>query len=40
VDTDWLERWLTAEQQSLIWVENTGKDAHRGIGGGDAPRGG
>jgi hypothetical protein len=35
VDTAWLEQWLTAEQKSLIWVENTGKDVYRGIGGGD-----
>lgn len=34
VDAEWLERWLTAEQKSLIWVENTGKDVYRGVGGG------
>lgn len=34
VDAEWLERWLTAEQKSLIWVENTGKDAYRDFGGG------
>ncbi len=34
VDAEWLERWLTAEQKSLIWVENTRKDAYRGFGGG------
>ncbi|HYQ68071.1 hypothetical protein [Actinophytocola sp.] len=33
VDADWLERWLTAEQKSLIWIENTGKDAYRDFGG-------
>lgn len=31
VDAEWLERWLTAEQKSLIWVENTGKDVNRGL---------
>ncbi|MCK9877867.1 hypothetical protein MXD59_19145 [Frankia sp. Ag45/Mut15] len=34
VDAEWLERWLTAGQKSLIWVENTGKDAYSGFGGG------
>lgn len=34
VNAEWLERWLTAEQKSLIWIENTGKDAYRGPGGG------
>ncbi|MFG1945752.1 hypothetical protein [Nonomuraea sp. NPDC048826] len=34
VDAEWLERWLTAEQKSLFWVENTGKDVYRGFGGG------
>lgn len=34
VDAEWLERWLTTEQKSLIWVENTGKDAYREFGGG------
>jgi hypothetical protein len=33
VDADWLERWLTVEQKSLIWVENTGKDAYGDRGG-------
>ncbi|SFJ52847.1 hypothetical protein SAMN05216275_109281 [Streptosporangium canum] len=33
VDAEWLERWLTAEQKSLIWVENTGKDVYRDLGG-------
>jgi hypothetical protein len=32
-DANWLEQWLTAEQKSLIWVENTGKDAFGGSGG-------
>ncbi|WP_285581343.1 hypothetical protein [Herbidospora sp. NBRC 101105] len=32
VDAEWLERWLTAEQRSLIWVENTGKDVYRAVG--------
>lgn len=36
VDAGWLEQWLTAEQKSLIWVENTGKDVYRGVGGGRA----
>lgn len=36
VDAGWLEQWLTAEQKSLIWVENTGKDVYRGLGGGRA----
>jgi hypothetical protein len=35
VDAAWLEQWLTTEGKSLIWVENTGKDVYRGIGGGD-----
>lgn len=30
VDAEWLERWLTAEQKSLIWIENTGKYAYGG----------
>ena len=34
IDATWLEQWLTAEQKSLIWIENTGKDVYRGIGGG------
>jgi len=34
VDAEWLERWLTAEQKSLAWVENTGKDVYRDFGGG------
>lgn len=33
IDADWLEQWLAAEQKSLIWVENTGKDVYRGISG-------
>jgi hypothetical protein len=36
VDAGWLEQWLTAEQKSLVWVENTGKDVYRGFGGGRA----
>jgi hypothetical protein len=35
VEAAWLEQWLTAEEKSLIWVENTGKDVYSGIGGGD-----
>jgi hypothetical protein len=31
-DAHWLEQWLTAEQKSLIWIENTGKDAYVGLG--------
>ncbi|WP_181722936.1 ATP-binding protein [Nocardia gipuzkoensis] len=27
-DANWLEQWLTEEQKSLIWIENTGKDAY------------
>ncbi len=34
IDATWLKEWLTAEQKSLVWVENTGKDAYRGFGGG------
>ena len=34
IDATWLEERLTAEQKSLIWVENTGKDVYRGFGGG------
>lgn len=34
IDTAWLENWLTTHQKSLIWIENTGKDAYRGVGGG------
>jgi hypothetical protein len=34
VDAAWLEEWLVAERKSLIWIENTGKDVYRGIGGG------
>jgi hypothetical protein len=34
IDATWLEHWLTAEQKSLIWIENTGKDVYRGMGGG------
>lgn len=33
IDAGWLEQWLTAEQKSLIWVENTGKDVYRGFSG-------
>ena len=32
VDTDWLERWLAAQQKSLVWVENSGKDVYGGLG--------
>ncbi|MEU9867834.1 hypothetical protein AB0C87_08300 [Actinomadura sp. NPDC048021] len=35
VDAEWLERWLIAEQKSIIWVENTGKDVYRDLGSGD-----
>ncbi|MFD0690930.1 hypothetical protein [Actinomadura fibrosa] len=35
VDAEWLERWLIAEQKSMIWVENTGKDVYRDLGSGD-----
>ncbi len=35
IDTAWLENWLIAHQKSMIWVENTGKDVHRGLGHGD-----
>ena len=31
IDAGWLEKWLAAKQKSLIWVENTGKDVHRGL---------
>lgn len=34
IDAVWLENWLTDEKKSLIWVENTGKDVRRGMGGG------
>ncbi|MAS53336.1 MAG: hypothetical protein CMJ44_01680 [Pimelobacter sp.] len=34
LDAAWLENWLTTEQKSLIWVENTGKDVYRGMGSG------
>lgn len=34
IDATWLENWLTAEQKSLIWIENTGKDVYRGMGSG------
>jgi hypothetical protein len=34
IDAAWLENWLTTEQKSLIWVENTGKDVYRGMGNG------
>lgn len=27
-EANWLERWLTAKRKSLIWIENTGKDAY------------
>jgi hypothetical protein len=33
IDATWLEQWLTGEQKSLIWIENTGKDVYRGMGG-------
>lgn len=36
VDAGWLDQWLTSQQKSLIWVENTGKDVYRGFGGGRA----
>jgi hypothetical protein len=36
IDSDWLEQWLVAEQKSLVWVENTGKDVFRGLGGGES----
>lgn len=26
IDAEWLERWLTLEKKSLIWVESTGKE--------------
>lgn len=35
IDAAWLEAWLTAEQKSLIWIENTGKDIYRSMGRGD-----
>lgn len=35
IDADWLHEWLYAEQKSLIWVENTGKDVYRELGWGD-----
>jgi len=34
IEATWLEHWLTGEQKSLIWIENTGKDVYRGMGGG------
>lgn len=38
IDAGWLERWLIAEQKSLIWIENTGKFVYRGISrGGSYP---
>jgi len=36
IEAGWLEQWLAAEQKSLMWVENTGKDAFHGLGGGRA----
>lgn len=32
IDAGFLQGWLTAEQKSLIWVENTGKDVYREMG--------
>jgi hypothetical protein len=32
IDRDWLEQWLAANQKSLLWVENTGKDVYRELG--------
>ncbi|UYQ78208.1 ATP-binding protein [Glutamicibacter sp. JL.03c] len=32
MEKDFLQTWLTTEQKSLIWVENTGKDVYREIG--------
>jgi hypothetical protein len=32
IDSNWLQKWLAAEDKSLIWVENTGKDAYRELG--------
>lgn len=39
VDATWLENWLTVEQMSLIWIENTGKDVYRGMARGDTSPG-
>jgi hypothetical protein len=32
IHAGWLQEWLSAEQKSLIWVENTGKDVYREVG--------
>ncbi|TFC50844.1 hypothetical protein E3O47_07500 [Cryobacterium sp. TMT2-17-1] len=32
IDTGWLQEWLSAQQKSLIWVENTGKDVYKEMG--------
>lgn len=32
MDQDWLEQWLSAQQKSIVWIENTGKDAYRRLG--------
>ncbi len=34
IDTAWLGNWLTVTQKSIIWIENTGKDIYREMGGG------
>ena len=36
IDRDWLDQWLTANQKSILWVENTGKDVYRELGRGGA----
>jgi hypothetical protein len=32
INSDFLRDWLTAEQKSLIWIENTGKDVYQDMG--------